>query len=362
MRRYAQTALLVLLGGMLLKLVATNAHVRYVRAGYAPVLVVTGLALLAVAAVTLWRDLKSDAITRDDDTIAGGLKLDGLFGIDRARAARAATLEQTRVTLEQTRVTLEPTRDVGDQRDRALAAGRAAAAHEGLGEAASTVDEAIHAPTTKLETIHTGSTPTVGGPAEGDRTGGGGGLGTPPGSPAHAAGRSSGAVAGAPLRPRTGVGWALLVAALTVLVLAPPALGSFPAVRTGALDPARSVGAVPEGDPVSLSLAEYAAHAASGGQALAGRRVRLVGFVVAGPRGEAFLARLAMGCCAAGARPVKVGLTGDLPGVLTADMWVEVVGVYTDQVGRDPVNGVSIPYVSVITVTPIEPPADPYEP
>ncbi|MBX6751619.1 MAG: TIGR03943 family protein [Micromonosporaceae bacterium] len=343
MRRYAQTALLVLLGGMLLKLVATNAHLRYVRAGYAPLLVLTGIALLAVAAVTLWRDLRADAITRDDDTTATGLQLDGIFGIDRQRAARSAR---------------EQARDAGgDHRDRALAAGRAAAAHEGLGEAPSGLEPAgIHAPTAKLETVRTGGVPTVGG-----RTDGGAGLATAPGFPAHSAGQSPGPIAGAPVRARTSVGWALLAAALAVLVLAPPALGSFPAVRTGALDPARSVGAIPDGDPVSMSLAEYAAHAAAGGQALAGRRVRLVGFVVAGPRGEPYLARLAMGCCAAGARPVKLGLTGDLPGVLTADMWVEVVGVYTDQVGRDPINGAPIPYISVVDVTPIDPPADPYE-
>jgi uncharacterized repeat protein (TIGR03943 family) len=351
MRRYAQTALLLLLGGMLLKLVATDAHLRYVRAGYAPVLVLTGVALLVVAAVTLWRDLRTDAITRDDDTIAGGLKLDGLFGVDRQRAARAA---------------VEPAREVGgDHRDRALAAGRAAAAHEGLGETPSGLEPAgLHAPTAKLETVGPDGARTVGGPTGGGPTLGGrtvdsGGLATTPGTPAHSAAPSPGLAALG--RPRTSAGWVLLAAALAVLVLVPPALGSYPAVHTGAPDPSRAVGSVPDGDPVSVSLAEYAAHAAAGGQALAGRRVLLVGFVVAGPRGEPYLARLAMGCCAAGARPVKLGLTGDLPGVLTADTWVEVVGVYTEQVGRDPVNGVLIPYVSVVEVTPIDPPANPYE-
>jgi uncharacterized membrane protein YcgQ (UPF0703/DUF1980 family) len=89
--------------------------------------------------------------------------------------------------------------------------------------------------------------------------------------------------------------------------------------------------------------------------------VRLVGFVIPGPRREPYLARLVMGCCAAGAQPVKIGLTGDLPGVLTADTWVEVVGVYTEQVGRDPLNGAPIPYVSVVEVTTIGPPDHPYE-
>jgi TIGR03943 family protein len=351
MRRYAQTALLVLLGGMLIKLVATNTHVRYVRAGYAPLLLLTGVVLLVVAAVTLWRDLRSDAITRDDDTIAGGLKLDGIFGVDRARAARAAA---------------EATREVGAvHRDRALAAGRAAAAHEGLGETPGDLEPTgMHAPTTALETVRTDSFRTDGRRPVSGAAAGSGLRPQPSGSPASAVpAGSSPASSGptTPIRRRTSVGWVLVAAAVSVLVIAPPALGSFSVVRAGTLDGSRAVGAVPEGDPVPMTLAEYAAQATAGGQALAGRRVRLVGFVIAGPRREPFLARLTMGCCAAGAQPVKIGLTGDLPGMLTADTWVEVVGVYTDQVGRDPVNGAPIPYISVVEVATIEPPANPYE-
>jgi len=217
----------------------------------------------------------------------------------------------------------------------------------------------MHAPTTALETVKSGSLPAVSdaGPGPGSRTPSTGSLS----AGSLAGGPLPGATAGLPQRRRTSAGWALLAAALSVLVLAPPALGSFPVVRAGTLDPARSVGAVPEGDPVPMSLAEYAGHAAAGGQALAGRRVRLVGFVIPGPRREPYLARLVMGCCAAGAQPVKIGLTGDLPGVLTADTWVEVVGVYTEQVGRDPLNGAPIPYVSVVEVTTIGPPDHPYE-
>jgi uncharacterized membrane protein YcgQ (UPF0703/DUF1980 family) len=110
-----------------------------------------------------------------------------------------------------------------------------------------------------------------------------------------------------------------------------------------------------------MSLVDYAAKATAGGASLAGLQVRLVGFIVAGPHGEPYLARLAIGCCAAGARPVKVGLTGDLPVVLTPDRWVEVVGGYVARTDPDPVNGAPIPYVSVVTVTEVAPPSDPYE-
>jgi len=350
MRRYAQTALLILLGGMLLKLVITGAHLRYVRGVHAPLLVFAGVALLVVAAANLWRDLRSPV--GEEETTATGLTFDGMFGSDRERPAR----------------TPDPGGDevVGDHRDRALAAGRAAAAHEGLEAAtgapvgtAEAALTALDAPTAVFAVLPVGSVGTVSDAGAADAQAAGGdpadvqGI-APPGEPSPAE-----LTGGEPTRTRAG--WALLAAALTVLVLSPPALGSFPATHAGTAPPAPSNAAVPSGDPVSMSLVEYASHAASGGQGLAGRRVQLVGFILAGPRGEPYLGRLAVGCCAAGARPVKVGLTGDLPGVLTIDAWVEVVGTYTDQVDRDPLNSEPIPYVSVDSVTVIDPPADPYE-
>jgi uncharacterized membrane protein YcgQ (UPF0703/DUF1980 family) len=68
-----------------------------------------------------------------------------------------------------------------------------------------------------------------------------------------------------------------------------------------------------------------------------------------------------LGCCAAGARPLKVGLAGNLPGVLTAGQWLRVVGAYTPETSRDPVTGAPIPYLSVVTVEEIAPPENPYE-
>ena len=353
MRRYAQTALLVLVGGMLLKLVVTGAYLRYVRGVHAPLLVVAGVVLLGVAAVSLWRDLRAEAASRDDDTIATGLRLDGLFGSDRARGARASgEIRQPAPFL--------PVDDegTGDHRARALAAGRAAAAHEGLDGSTGRVERPdqselarMAAPTAIFDMVPSGRPRTV----EGD----------PPDSsaarteiedsrlPAGPAGRE-------PVRSAR-AGWALLAGALAVLVLAPPALGSFPASRGGTLVVGGIDAALAPGDPVPMSLVDYAAHAAAGGQALAGRQVRLVGFVLAGPRGEPYLVRLVTGCCAAGARPVKVGLTGDLPDGLSADRWVEVVGAYTDYTERDPANAAPIPFVSVISVTEIDPPMDPYE-
>jgi uncharacterized repeat protein (TIGR03943 family) len=173
--------------------------------------------------------------------------------------------------------------------------------------------------------------------------------------------------AAAAVRPVGGAGsrggWALLAFALAVLVLSPPALGPYPAQRAGTVAAVAGgdLPGIPDGDPAALSLVDYAAHALAGGQRLAGRQVRLVGFVLVGPLGDPYLARLAVGCCAAGARPVKVGLTGDLSGVLTPGAWVAVVGTYTDRTEPDPVNGAPIPFVSVAQVTRTDQPTDPYE-
>jgi putative membrane protein len=156
-------------------------------------------------------------------------------------------------------------------------------------------------------------------------------------------------------------GWALAGLALVVLLLAPPGLGHEAAARLGTLAPAATVPALPAGDPVELSLVDYSAHAVAGGGALADRRVRLVGFVVSGSNGAAYLARFSGGCCAAGAHPVKVGLVGDLPSTLVPGEWVAVVGGYSELLDRDPVNGAPIPYLSVVEYTPVPAPPDPFD-
>jgi putative membrane protein len=70
---------------------------------------------------------------------------------------------------------------------------------------------------------------------------------------------------------------------------------------------------------------------------------------------------MVVGCCAADARPVKIGLAGDVPPDLVADQWVEVEGAFTDQRDRDPVNRDIIPYLQVVELRPIGAPDQPYE-
>lgn len=162
------------------------------------------------------------------------------------------------------------------------------------------------------------------------------------------------------------VGWSLLLPALTLLLIAPPALGSFQASRVGAAPVERvgraKLGALAEEGPVRVSLRDYASFALHDqGQTLAGRRLVLSGFVTAGPEGQPYLTRFAVSCCAADARPAKVGLAGDIPTTLRPGEWVEVEGIYTERVDRDPVNGAAIPYLLVTGVRSIPAPSWPYE-
>jgi uncharacterized repeat protein (TIGR03943 family) len=161
------------------------------------------------------------------------------------------------------------------------------------------------------------------------------------------------------------VGWLLLVPALVLLVLAPPALGSFQASRSGTALTAHAdsnVDPLPDGDPVRISVLDYASRSVfDDGRSLTGRRVTLSGFVMAGPDGTWYLARMIVTCCAADARPIKVGLTGAVPAMMRLDDWIEVDGSYTDRIDHDPVNDDVIPFIQVSAVRTTAAPESQYE-
>lgn len=359
MRRYAQTVLLLLLGGLALRLAFSGDYSRYVMGAYLPLLVLAGLGLVAIAGVTLWRDIRTLGAPGDDDATAP-MTLGGLFGTVTLSAPDRTGSQPVADRTESQPVVDGPAPDRGsdtatdlstvDSRERAIAAGLAAAAHEGLDATQELTPAAANEPTAVYGTVPVPA-PAPRQPPRAD---------VPPVDPFGTEPVPS--TNASPIVAGTRGGWALLLAALAILVLAPQTLGLDAASRLGTAAAATgSPPAVPAEDPAPLSLVDYVQHAVAGGEALGDRRVRLVGFVVAGPRGEPYLARLAIGCCAAGARPVKVGLTGDLPGVLMPGTWVAVIGTFEERFDRDPVNGEPIPYISVVEVSPLEPPTDPYE-
>ncbi|MEU4691552.1 TIGR03943 family protein [Actinoplanes sp. NPDC023714] len=178
----------------------------------------------------------------------------------------------------------------------------------------------------------------------------------------HADGASDGPDDHAHHEPR--VGWLLLLPVIGLLLVAPPALGSFTADQSGTLPAAAEsdYGPLPEGDPVPVGLLDYASRSIyDDGRSLAGRRLELTGFLSIGPDGGPMLARIVVSCCAADGRPIKVGLRGgpviDVPG----GTWVRVTGRHSTQRAKDPVNQADIAYLEVEQWQPITPPKQQYE-
>lgn len=161
------------------------------------------------------------------------------------------------------------------------------------------------------------------------------------------------------------VGWLLLLPVLGLLLVAPPALGSYAAGQSGTVLTAPGDSDYPDlpaGDPVDVGLLDYASRAVfDGGRSLTGRTVRLTGFVTPGPDGEPMLARMVVSCCAADGRPIKVGLDGGTRVTAAPDTWVQVVGAWTNRVAKDPVNQAEVPYLKVTGWQEITAPKQPYE-
>jgi uncharacterized repeat protein (TIGR03943 family) len=161
------------------------------------------------------------------------------------------------------------------------------------------------------------------------------------------------------------VAWLLVVPMAVLLLIAPSALGSFSASRSGtalgAATQSSDFPPLPSGDPVRVSVLDYASRAVfEKGQSLTGRQLTLSGFLLAAPGGW-YLTRMVITCCAADAQPIKVGLTGSVPAGLAANEWLEVTGRYTAKVDRDGVNGETIPYLDVATARPVAAPKEQYD-
>ncbi len=159
------------------------------------------------------------------------------------------------------------------------------------------------------------------------------------------------------------VAWLLVLPVFALLLVAPPALGSYAANRAGtALQETSDFAPLPAGDPVQITLVDYATRAVyDEGRSLSGRRVQVTGFVMIGNDGVPYLARMTLSCCAADARPVKIGLVGAVPTGLAADRWLEVVGRYTSRSTKDSANDGVIPYLEVEEARSIAAPTNQYD-
>ena len=160
------------------------------------------------------------------------------------------------------------------------------------------------------------------------------------------------------------VSWLLVLPLLALVLVAPPAAGSYTAMRTGAALQEQPWGypKLPADGTLRLSVADYAGRAVyDKGRALAGRPLKVTGFLAFDDSGTPYLVRMALNCCAADAQPVKIALTGELPAVLQPDTWIEVTGTYTPKRTEDPLNGTAVPYLQVTTTKPVKAPQDPYD-
>jgi uncharacterized repeat protein (TIGR03943 family) len=159
------------------------------------------------------------------------------------------------------------------------------------------------------------------------------------------------------------VAWLLVLPVFALLLVAPPALGSYAAGRAGtAIQEVSEFPPLPAGNPVRISVLDYATRAVyDDGKSLGDRKIKLSGFVLIGEDGAPYLARMVLSCCAADARPIKIGLAGAVPAGLAADSWLEVTGTYTDRTVKDAVNDGVIQYLDVVESTPVAAPHNQYE-
>jgi uncharacterized repeat protein (TIGR03943 family) len=160
------------------------------------------------------------------------------------------------------------------------------------------------------------------------------------------------------------IGWLLILPVLGLLLVTPPALGAYSAGQAGSVA-LRSGDSdyppLPPGDPAQIGLLDYASRAVfDGGKSLNGRTLEMSGFLTKGGDGHPMLARIVLTCCAADGRPIKIGLGGPVTVDAAANSWVQVIGVYSTQVGKDPVSKSDVAYVTVKSWQQIEEPGQPY--
>jgi uncharacterized repeat protein (TIGR03943 family) len=159
------------------------------------------------------------------------------------------------------------------------------------------------------------------------------------------------------------VGWLMLVPALTIFLIAPPALGAYTAARsqTNAIPKTSVLPPLPAGDPAELSVSDYVYRAVwDYGGTLEGRTVQLIGFVTPNPEGGWWITRLSIACCAADAFASRIEVL-NLPRDWQnppADTWVSLIGSWVPGEVDSPF---AIPLIEAEFIEQISAPENPYE-
>ncbi|HEY7487555.1 MAG TPA: TIGR03943 family protein [Streptosporangiaceae bacterium] len=155
------------------------------------------------------------------------------------------------------------------------------------------------------------------------------------------------------------VGWLLLAPVLALLLVTPPALGSYGVDRNASVKVTagdKTFDPLPAGRTAPMTLLEFDERAADHhGASMGSTPVRLTGFVArTNDNGGFRLARYQIACCAADAVAAVARVTGAIGDQPARDRWVTVTGTY-----RRSADGV--PELQASSLTEIPPPADPYE-
>jgi uncharacterized repeat protein (TIGR03943 family) len=158
----------------------------------------------------------------------------------------------------------------------------------------------------------------------------------------------------------TRLAWFVMAPILAILVISPPALGSYSASRQTARvpQPARvDFPPLAAGSPVPVTMLDFATRVIwDNGRTVAGRSVRLTGFVLASNSSGFIMTRLVITCCAADAQPVNIQVLD--PGAnYPVNSWLTVTGVYA---GVSPTQK-TLPELRSTLVTAIKQPANPYD-
>lgn len=161
------------------------------------------------------------------------------------------------------------------------------------------------------------------------------------------------------------VAWLMCLPVFAIFMIAPPALGSFAAARSETPPPrsqALTAFTPLSGDgPVDMPIGEFIGRAwDDDSRSLTGRAVRLTGFVVPSKKkGQWYITRMQIACCAADAFPLKVAVKGiQAP---PPDTWVEVTGTWIPQTFGKMPNGVVYPQLSGTDLMKVDTPDEPYE-
>jgi uncharacterized repeat protein (TIGR03943 family) len=158
------------------------------------------------------------------------------------------------------------------------------------------------------------------------------------------------------------IAWLLALPAVVILLVGPPALGSYTAQHAGNTvakpDTATGFPPLPAGDPLPLKLSEFDVRAAwDTAKPLLGRRVSLLGFVTPKSGGGWYVTRMVISCCAADAVTYKAEVRGaPMP---AAGSWVTVTGVWQPAGGAAASD--AVPALNAARVASVPQPRDPYE-